>query len=119
MPIREQMRIDLRQAIDNLDGTVSVRRYPFFLSPKRTNNCVVTVIDAIVITPNKSVVEIWEVSSRGGVNKYTTFGGGTLPRSLATESDPVMLYLFNCSRDSGVSLLLTLISYRFNEPLGL
>jgi hypothetical protein len=118
VPAREQLRVDLKQAIDNGDGTINARRFPLFIWPRRDGGYVKTQIDEITISPATGVVEIWEQGGRGDVRKYSTFAGGSLPHSIASEFQPVRLDLYNLSRDSGVTLIFMLVSWRHNEPGG-
>lgn len=116
MPVRETLRIDLEQAIDNQDGTISCRGYPLAVYPHRAGGFVTTIIDAIQIAPASAIVEIWTQGARGNVSKYATYQGGVLPKAVATEYSPVMLTLYNLSRDVQATLDVVCVSYRFSEP---
>ena len=118
MPARETLRIDLKMAIDNHDGTISPRAYPLYLTPRLDANYDAFMIDRIDISPSTAILEIQFQRSSGHIDIFTTYGGGKGLLNQLVEHEGITLWLYNLSPDAGATVTLTVVQFRYDEPRG-
>lgn len=117
MALRELIRVDLKQATDNGDGTISARAFPLTIWPRGDQQMTAFMIDQIQISPNNSVLELQFTLPSGDTQIYNTATGGWAFVGQVVQYMPLMVTMYNLNPTSGVTVMFAVTSYRYDEPL--
>lgn len=114
MPIREPVRIDLPAANQTADGQISARAFPWTAWPRGDNQCAAWAIDTINLSPATSIIRmLWQ---NMGSELYD-YPGNTLNfLGEIVENGMATLTFYNLNIQAGVTIMLTVLSFRYNEP---
>lgn len=117
MPTREVIRVDLKQATDQGDGTIAARAFPLTIWPRGDQQVTGFMIDQIQISPNNSTLELQFTLPSGDTQIYNTKTGGWAFVGQVLQYMPLMVTMYNLNPTSGVTVMFALTSYRYNEPV--
>lgn len=114
MPIRDQIRLDLKAANQTADGQISSRAYPLTIWPRQDNQCDAFAVAGIDLSPPTSMIEmVWQNSA----DEIYTYPGNSLGfLGDIVEMGPGALTFYNLNTEAGVTVMITILSYRYNEP---
>lgn len=114
MPIRDRIRLDLKAANQTASGDISARAYPLTIWPRQDNQCDAFAIASIDLSPPTSMIEmVWQNES----DEIYTYPGNNLGfLGDIVEQSPGTLTFYNLNTEAGVTVMLTILSYRYNEP---